>query len=59
MYNAIVDGIAIVSLMERIKNEVSMLYLQFLQTPLLLVLITVLVMIIYTILMPVMNSTIR
>ena len=49
----------LLSLMERIKNEVSMLYLQFLQTPLLLVLITVLVTIIYTILMPGMSSTIR
>ena len=57
VYNAIVDGIAIID--GKDKNEVSMLYLQFLQTPLLLVLITVLVMIIYTILMPGMNSIIR
>ena len=46
-------------LIERINNEVPMLYLQFSQTPWLLVLITVLVMIIYTMLMPGLNSTIR
>ena len=47
------------SLMDRIMLEASMLYLQFSQSPWLLVLITVLVMIIYTILMPGLNSTIR